>query len=80
VKKTSKLLKKLNPKEAMIKQAIGKMRELNASEMFKMFNTQILPFLSMADNIIIKAEKIQLENKVWYAIMFRDKEDEDKNR
>jgi hypothetical protein len=52
------------------------MKKLKASDMFKIFSQQLLPLLQMSvSKVSFEAKKVMIENKEYYAILFRDKDE-----
>ena len=72
---TRKTLDKLNPKKALMQKAMQQLATMKAKDMFKMFQTKILPIFDVNSKVELKATKILLnDGKTWYAVLFRDVE------
>ena len=68
-------INRLNPKKALMQKAMQQLAEMNAKDMFKMFQTKILPIFTVNSNVELKATKLLLnDGKTWYAVLFRDVE------
>jgi len=67
-----KTLDKLNPKKALMKKALTQMQQMKAKDMFQMFNQKLLPVFQINTKVNFKATKLLVNDKEWYAILFRD--------
>ena len=63
-------------KGKLLTKALEQLAKMNARDCFEMFKTQILPFMEgAAINVEITAQQIETpDKKVYYAIMFRDRD------
>ena len=63
------------PKKALMQKAMQQLATMKAKDMFKMFQTKILPIFEVNSKVELKATKILLnDGKTWYAVLFRDVE------